>query len=97
MAKGFLAEATNEAFMPAQAIEMPRVRTTRPKIKSKKESIWALMHGCDLTSPHGGPHTQTTSMLRQATTATAATAVSTRALCAVAVSGLGIVLLILPH
>lgn len=94
MAKGFLAEATNGAFMPAQAMEMPRVRTTRPKIKSKKESTWALMHACDLTSPHGGPHTQTTSMLRQATTATA---VSTRALCAVAVSGLGIVLLILPH
>lgn len=35
MAKGFFAEATNGMFMPAQAIEMPRVRTIGPKIKSE--------------------------------------------------------------
>ena len=35
MAKGFFAEATNGTFMPAQAIEMPRVRTIQPKIKSE--------------------------------------------------------------
>jgi small neutral amino acid transporter SnatA (MarC family) len=94
MAKGFFAEATNGTFMPAQAIEMLRVRTKRPKSKSENAIDLASDAYAPLDSPGNGPHTQTTAMLRQATTVTA---VSTRALCAVAVSGLGIVLLILPH
>lgn len=94
MAKGFFAEATNGTFMPAQAIECSGYGQKGQRARAKTQSISLLTHTRHLTSPGSGPHTQMTSMLRRATTVTA---VSTRALCAVAVSGLGIVLLILPR